>query len=246
MSRTDGQVHEQVEALLAQLTTAEKVAQLGSVWVRPDDDGDVAPESSSPDLAQRRCFAQQVEGGLGQLTRTWGTVPLTVAEGIETMRDRQRAVIAANRFGIPAIAHEECLTGFTAWGATVYPTALAWGATFHPELIEQMAHAIGDDMARVGVHQALSPVLDVVHDYRWGRVEETIGEDPYLVGTIGAARGRGLAELCTRAAGNAGFDLGGRIAALQASPMGEPIYRRMGYVEITRYPTLVQVEPPAA
>ncbi len=194
MSRTDGQVHEQVEALLAQLTTAEKVAQLGSVWVRPDDDGDVAPESSSPDLAQRRCFAQQVEGGLGQLTRTWGTVPLTVAEGIETMRERQRAVIAANRFGIPAIAHEECLTGFTAWGATVYPTALAWGATFHPELIEQMAHAIGDDMARVGVHQALSPVLDVVHDYRWGRVEETIGEDPYLVGTIGAAYVKGLED----------------------------------------------------
>lgn len=67
----------------------------------------------------------------------------------------------------------------------------------------------------------------------------------YWVGTIAAARGRGLAEVCTRAAGNAGFDLGGRIAALQASPMGEPIYRRMGYVEVTRYPTLVQVEPPA-
>ena len=67
----------------------------------------------------------------------------------------------------------------------------------------------------------------------------------YWVGTVAAARGRGLAELCTRAAGNAGFDLGARIAALQASPMGEPIYRRMGYVEVTRYPTLVHVEPPA-
>jgi hypothetical protein len=68
----------------------------------------------------------------------------------------------------------------------------------------------------------------------------------YWVGTIAAARGRGLAELCTRAAGNAGFDRGARIAALQASPMGEPIYRRMGYVELTRYPTLVHFEPPAA
>jgi ribosomal protein S18 acetylase RimI-like enzyme len=68
----------------------------------------------------------------------------------------------------------------------------------------------------------------------------------YWVGTIPDARGRGLAELCTRAAGNAGFDLGGRIAALQASVMGEPIYRRMGYVEVTRYPFLVQLAPPSA
>lgn len=66
----------------------------------------------------------------------------------------------------------------------------------------------------------------------------------YWVGTTPEARGRGLAELCTRAAGNAGFDLGGRIASLQASPMGEPVYRRMGYVEVTRYPYLVQLDPP--
>jgi ribosomal protein S18 acetylase RimI-like enzyme len=68
----------------------------------------------------------------------------------------------------------------------------------------------------------------------------------YWVGTIPEARGRGLAELCTRAAGNAGFDLGGRIASLQASVMGEPVYRRMGYVEVTRYPYFVQMQPPAA
>jgi GNAT superfamily N-acetyltransferase len=66
----------------------------------------------------------------------------------------------------------------------------------------------------------------------------------YWVGTIPDARGHGLAELCTRAAGNAGFDCGARIAALQASTMGEPIYRRMGYVEVTRYPYLVQFNAP--
>ncbi len=66
----------------------------------------------------------------------------------------------------------------------------------------------------------------------------------YWVGTTPAARGRGLAELCTRAAGNAGFDLGARIASLQASPMGEPVYRRMGYVEVTRYPLFVRFEKP--
>lgn len=67
----------------------------------------------------------------------------------------------------------------------------------------------------------------------------------YWVGTLPEARGRGLAELCTRAAGNAGFDQGAHIAALQASVMGEPIYRRMGYVEVTRYPFMVQLSPPA-
>lgn len=68
----------------------------------------------------------------------------------------------------------------------------------------------------------------------------------YWVGTVPDARGRGLAERCTRAAGNIGFDLGGRMAALQASPMGEPVYARMGYETVTRYPYVVQVEPPAA
>ena len=82
--------------------------------------------------------------------------------------------------------HEECLTGFTAYGATVYPAAIAWGATFDPDLVERMAAAIGRDMAALGVHQGLSPVLDVVRDYRWGRVEETMGEDPYLVAMLGA------------------------------------------------------------
>lgn len=182
-----------VEALLQQMTVAEKVAQLGSFWAQDKDGGDVAPMSS--EFAQATpAFDAAIEGGLGQLTRTWGTKPLTIAEGIKAMRERQRRVIESNRFGIPAVAHEECLTGFTAWGATVYPTSLAWGATFHPELVEDMARAIGEDMASVGVHQALSPVLDVVHDYRWGRVEETIGEDPYLVGTVGAAYVRGLED----------------------------------------------------
>ena len=101
-------------------------------------------------------------------------------------------VLAGNRLRIPALVHEECLTGFTTYGATVYPAAIAWGATFDPDLVERMAAAIGRDMAALGVHQGLSPVLDVVRDYRWGRVEETMGEDPYLVSMLGAAYVRGL------------------------------------------------------
>ena len=107
------------------------------------------------------------------------------------MRAQQR-IVAASRFGIPALAHEECLAGFAAWGATAYPVPLSWGATFDPELVERMARRIGADMRSVGVHQGLAPVLDVVRDARWGRVEETIGEDPYLVGTVGTAYVRGL------------------------------------------------------
>src|SRR5690606_7118835 len=104
----------------------------------------------------------------------------------------QAEIVAANRFGIPAIAHEECLAGFTTWQATIYPVPLAWGASFDPELVERMAAQIGTTLRRVGVHQGLAPVLDVVRDPRWGRTEETIGEAPYLVGTIGTAYVRGL------------------------------------------------------
>ncbi|MET9969947.1 glycoside hydrolase family 3 N-terminal domain-containing protein, partial [Streptomyces sp. NPDC006356] len=104
----------------------------------------------------------------------------------------QRRIAEAGRFGIPAVAHEECLAGFTAWQATAYPVPLAWGATFDPPLVEEMARRIGEDLRSVGVHQGLAPVLDVVRDPRWGRVEETVGEDPYLAGTIGTAYVRGL------------------------------------------------------
>ncbi|MGJ6979957.1 glycoside hydrolase family 3 N-terminal domain-containing protein [Aestuariimicrobium soli] len=190
-STTGSSTTGRVDALLAAMTVDEKVAQLGSFWGQPGEGGEVAPMSN--DFATSTLtFDDCIRDGLGQLTRTWGTTPLSLAEGVAAMRERQRRVVEASRFGIPAVAHEECLTGFTAHGATVYPTSLAWGSSFDPELVEQMARAIGEDMASVGVHQALSPVLDVVHDYRWGRVEETIGEDPYLVGLVGSAYVRGL------------------------------------------------------
>jgi beta-glucosidase len=130
--------------------------------------------------------------GLGQLTRVYGSRPVSVTEGAAEVVRQQQVVLAHSRLGIPAIVHEECLTGFTAYGATVYPAAIAWAATFDPALVERMAAAIGADMAALGVHQGLSPVMDVVRDYRWGRVEETMGEDPFLVGTVGAAYVRGL------------------------------------------------------
>ncbi|MGB3829409.1 MAG: glycoside hydrolase family 3 N-terminal domain-containing protein [Ornithinimicrobium sp.] len=183
---------ERVEALLGTMTLEEKVAQLGSFWAQANiGEGDVAPMANEMSQGGDE-FADLIAGGLGHLTRVFGSAPISVAEGTAELIERQRQVMAANRFGIPAIAHEECLTGFTTSGATVYPTSLAWGATFDPELIHAMAAAIGSDMAAVGVDQGLSPVLDVARDPRWGRVEETMGEDPYLVSVLGTAYVTGL------------------------------------------------------
>ena len=190
---TSKPVEERAAALLAELTVAEKAAQLGSSWERPAssdaDSGDVAPMASA---FTGSGLDRAATDGLGHLTRIFGTEPVEVAEGVARLRASQRRVVELSRFGIPAIAHEECLTGFTAYRATVYPAAIAWGATFDPDLIGEMAEAIGEDLHSVGVHQGLSPLLDVVRDYRWGRVEETIGEDPYVVGTIGTAYVQGL------------------------------------------------------
>jgi len=205
-------VEERVEALLAAMTMEEKVAQLGSRWVgndmhppggdaEPGSDDDVPASDQSLNVAPLQdVFAAghavplevAAAHGLGQLTRVYGSRPVSVADGAAEVIRQQEVVLAHSRLGIPAIVHEECLTGFTAYGATVYPAAIAWGATFDPALVERMAAAIGQDMAALGVHQGLSPVMDVVRDYRWGRVEETMGEDPYLVGLLGAAYVRGL------------------------------------------------------
>ncbi|MCZ4609771.1 glycoside hydrolase family 3 C-terminal domain-containing protein [Streptomyces sp. Lzd4kr] len=183
-----------VDDLLSRMTLQEKTAQLYGVWVGAATDGDgVAPHQH--DMATDRTadeWDELVTHGLGQLTRSFGTAPVDPALGAQALARAQRRIAGAGRFGIPAVAHEECLAGFTAWRATAYPVPLAWGATFDPPLVEEMARRIGRDLRSAGVHQGLAPVLDVVRDPRWGRVEETIGEDPYLTGTIGTAYVRGL------------------------------------------------------
>jgi beta-glucosidase len=100
--------------------------------------------------------------------------------------------MAANRFGIPAQVHEEILTGLAVWRATIFPSPLCWAASFDPALVERMGAQIGQTMRTLGIHQGMAPVLDVVRDLRWGRVEETMGEDPFLVGLLGSAYVRGV------------------------------------------------------
>ena len=179
-------------ALVAAMTLEEKLGQLVGIWVGASDSGEeVAPHQH--DLTEEPVDLESLlPSGIGQLTRPFGTRPVDPALGALSLLRTQRRITAANRFGIPALAHEECLAGFAAWQATAYPVPLAWGAAFDPGLVREMAAAIGRDMRSVGVHQGLAPVLDVVRDGRWGRVEETIGEDPYLVGTTATAYVQGL------------------------------------------------------
>ncbi|MEU6452620.1 glycoside hydrolase family 3 N-terminal domain-containing protein [Streptomyces sp. NPDC046979] len=210
-----------VSALIEAMTPEEKIAQLYGVWVGASDEGgDVAPHQH--DMEEAVDLDALLPTGLGQLTRPFGTAPVDPALGALSLLRTQARIASANRFGIPAVAHEECLAGFAAWGATAYPVPLSWGATFDPDLVHRMASAIGRDMRSVGVHQGLAPVLDVVRDARWGRVEETIGEDPYLVGTIGTAYVRGLegAGVVATLKHFAGYSASRAGRNLAPSPMG--------------------------
>jgi beta-xylosidase len=183
---------ERVELLLAEMTPAEKAAQLGSHWNDTRDASQIIAPMQDVMSAGRPPFEVAAAHGIGHLTRRFGTTPVRPADGMRTAASDQSFLRAQTRLGIPAILHEECLTGVTTLGATVYPTPMAWAATFDRALVQEMAAAIGADMRALGVHQGLSPVLDVTTDYRWGRVEETLGEDPFVVGTIATAYVRGL------------------------------------------------------
>ena len=180
--------------LLARMTPQEKIAQLYGVWPGSNETpgGDMAPLQHA--LSEDVDLTELLPHGLGQLTRPFGTSPVEPAEGVARLASLQERVRSANRFRLPALAHEECLTGFTAWQATIFPTPLAWGASFDPALVKETASAIGASMKSVGIHQGLAPVLDVVRDSRWGRTEESISEDPYLVATVGTAYVQGLEE----------------------------------------------------
>ncbi|THV36963.1 beta-glucosidase [Glycomyces buryatensis] len=184
---------ERAAGLVKRMTLEEKCAQLASLWRGVDSDaGDMAPHQSEQSIGHSE--DEVIANGLGQLTRPFGSAPVDPEAGAARLAALQEKIKANSRFGIAALVHEECLAGFMAHGATIFPTPLAWGATFDPELIGAVARQIGATMRQVGVHQGLAPVLDVVADSRWGRTEETMGEDPYLIGTIGSAYVTGLQE----------------------------------------------------
>ncbi len=180
---------ERVLELLARMTLEEKLAQIVGFWEKADGEAVAPLQGEFGAITNLEQFAAH---GLGHLTRAYGTRPVDAAERARWLWQFQRGLVTGTRLGIPAIVHEECLTGLSVWKAATFPTPLAWGAAFDPELVERMGAAIGGSMRALGVHQGLAPVLDVIRDPRWGRVEECIAEDPYLVGTVGTSYVRGL------------------------------------------------------
>ena len=187
-----------VTLLMNEMTLEEKVGQLGSIWLgfSTSSDGDAPLDADNVpvivEVSKQLSWEENTKHGLGHFTRIFGTSPIPAGDGIKKVIEYQRRLISETRLGIPATVHEECLTGFTAMGATTFPTPLGLAATFSEDTIEAVANVIGRDMRSVGVHHGLSPVLDLVRDYRWGRTEETMGEDPYLAALAGAAYVRGI------------------------------------------------------
>lgn len=186
-------ISERVEDLLARMTLDEKVAQLTSVWLTLDpESGEVAPSQFSFGPGRVDDPWEQMRHGIGQITRPLGSQPIDPVAGARMVNEIQRRLVEETRLGIPALCHEECLTGPMFQGATSFASPLNFASTWDPSLIEQVGEVIRRQMRSVGARQGLAPVADVARDARWGRVEETLGEDPYLVGTMVTAYVRGL------------------------------------------------------
>jgi beta-glucosidase len=177
-------VSKRVADLLDQMTLDEKLAQLYSHWMR-----DLLEDSRT--LSTRK-MGQLLALGIGQITRLGGSSIFDPLSSARTANTLQRYLLNETRLGIPAIIHEECCCGYMALGGTVFPQMIGLASTFQTDLAEKMTTTIRAQMRAVGAHQGLSPVLDVARDPRWGRLEETFGEDPTLVSQFGMAYIRGL------------------------------------------------------
>src|SRR5579875_1798741 len=176
-------VSDRVEDLLTRMDMDEKLAQLGAVRF---------PDLLSGDRFDPGAALAVVPHGIGQVTRIGATTGLRPDQVAELVNEIQRLVVERTRLGIPVIVHEESLAGHCARDATVFPQALGLACTWDPALVEEVASAIRRQLLAVGARHSLTPVLDVARDPRWGRLEETYGEDPVLAGTLGAAYVRGL------------------------------------------------------
>ncbi len=174
---------ERVADLMARMSLDEKLGQLGSLWVfQVADTKGFDADRAAPLLAN----------GLGHLTRMSGASSYPSRVAAEVTNELQRHLVDHTRLGIPAIVHEEICSGLMARTATTFPQAIGVAATFRPEHNRAMADTIRRQMRSMGAHQGLSPVLDVCRDPRWGRLEETYGEDAHLVSRMGVAFVRGL------------------------------------------------------
>ncbi|MDO3384596.1 glycoside hydrolase family 3 N-terminal domain-containing protein [Gilvimarinus sp. SDUM040013] len=180
-----------IEKLLSQMSYKEKVAQVQSVLA-----GRQAFESEEGEF-QSDLVGEHLKQGIGHVARpaenkATVTPNKSIAATINFVNATQQWLLDSTRLAIPAIFHEEALHGHAAQGATSFPQAIAMASTFSPELVERVHEAIAREVRARGGNQVLSPILDVARDPRWGRIEETFGEDPYLVSAMGLAALAGL------------------------------------------------------
>ena len=189
-------VAERVADLLERMTLQEKVAQLGSVWANELLTGEGAARQDQA-FSEAKA-AKLLANGLGEVTRIGGISALPPAACARLANTIQRFLIERTRLGIPAIVHEECCSGYMGLGGTTFPQMIGLASSWEPELAEKMTSVIRQQMRAIGAHQGLAPVLDVGRDARWGRVEETFGEDATLVSHFGMAYIRGLQGVQTQ------------------------------------------------
>jgi beta-xylosidase len=180
--------------LVSRMSVAEKAAQLYAVWLRIEEDGTFAFRDASDGFIGQATGdpATVLRHGIGQITRPLGTRPIDARACVRGLNLIQKRLKEGTRLGIPALVHEECLVGLLAKGATLFPSGINYGSLWDEDLMFRVAEVIGRELRSVGSQQGLAPVLDVSRDARWGRIEETMGEDPYLVGCMGAAYVSGL------------------------------------------------------
>jgi len=177
------EIDARVKDLLSRMTLEEKISQLGAVW---------ANEVIESGKFSREKAERLIKNGIGQISRPSVSSGLPPREVAAFVNEIQRYLVENTRLGIPAMMHEECLNGFMARGATIFPQNIGLASSWEPGLIGKITEVIRMQMRATGVHQGLAPVLDVARDPRWGRVEETFGEDPYLVARMGVSYVKGL------------------------------------------------------
>jgi len=179
-----------VKDLLSRMTLEEKAAQMMCLW--QEKNTKLLDAAGNFDFKKAKAAFKKGHG-LGQVGRPSDAgVGKNARETAELANAIQKFFIEHSRLGIPVMFHEECLHGHAAIGATSFPQPIGLGATFNPDLVEKLYTMTAEEARARGAHQALTPVVDVARDPRWGRVEETYGEDPFLNTQFGIAAVRGF------------------------------------------------------
>ncbi len=181
-------VDARVADLLGRMTLEEKVAQMLAVW---QGKVDLLDAQSQFDAAKAAALYPNGFGSFARPSDRRGAVSPRIAPGRDTRATIamtnaiQRFALEHTRLGIPVLFHEEGLHGYMADGATNFPQAIGLASSWDPDLVQRVNSVVGREIRARGIHLVLSPVVDVARDPRWGRIEETFGEDPYLVGATG-------------------------------------------------------------